>query len=202
MRATVRSAEFVTGAHNLSQLPEISVPEVAFIGRSNVGKSTLLNHLSGRKQLAHTSKTPGKTTELNLFSLSLGFDDTVQELAVIDLPGYGYAKTSKGKRERLSRLTVDYIVERPSLSLLCLLQDSKRKPEEEELQLRRLSYDAGVPVQIIVTKIDRLSQKDRHKNLQMIARGYGLEKEDLILSGTSIPAESIWERLIPFISPE
>jgi len=195
----VQKSTFLTGAHNLSQLPEVHDPEIAFIGRSNVGKSTLINHLTGRKKLAHTSQTPGKTTELNLFALELQTDSGLIEIACVDLPGYGYAKTSKGKRERLSRLTVDYIVQRESLSLLCLLQDSKRKPEDEELQLRRLAYDAGVPMQIIVTKVDRLNQKEKHKNLKRIAEAYSLEREDLIISGTNIPPHTIWRRLLPFL---
>ena len=196
---SVTQSEFVTGAYSLSQLPELMAPEIAFIGRSNVGKSTLVNKLTGRKQLAHTSQTPGKTTELNLFSISLSDTRLPETVYLVDLPGYGYAKTSKGKRERLSRLTVDYIVQRESLSLMCLLQDSKRTPGDEELQLRQLAYDAGVPVQIIVTKIDRLNQKDKHAALKKIASRYGLEKDDLLVCGNNTPAEQLWERILGYL---
>lgn len=194
----VLESQFISGAYSLSQLPEVHAPEVAFIGRSNVGKSSLINRLTGRKNLAHTSQTPGKTTELNLFSLRVGLDEGEREMFLVDLPGYGYAKTSKGKRERLSRLTVDYIVQRESLTLMCLLQDSKRTPGEEELQLRQLAYDAGVPVQVIVTKIDRLNQKDKHAQVKAIAAKYSLEVEDLVLCGNNTPPHHVWKRLFPY----
>ncbi|MBN8550527.1 MAG: ribosome biogenesis GTP-binding protein YsxC, partial [Deltaproteobacteria bacterium] len=147
------SAAFVAGAVDLSGLPESSAPEVAFIGRSNVGKSTLLNRLAQQDKLARTSATPGRTQQLNIFALRVinPADKSKYDLHLIDLPGFGYAKFSKEMRESLSGLTVEYISSRPQLQVVCLLADCRRDPAEDELAVRDLALRSGRSLPVIVT---------------------------------------------------
>ena len=195
----VLDAVFKKGAHNLGQMPEEGLPEVAFVGRSNTGKSTLLNRITGRKGLARTSGTPGRTQEINFFDVRVRVEGNDQSLYCVDLPGFGYGKFSKGKREAMGRLTVDYISGREELSLVCLLNDSKRKPERDELALRDMAATYGIPVLVVVTKIDRLNQKEKNKQLKLIAAAYGLEPSDLAVTGEKTPGHKLWDRILPYI---
>jgi len=184
------------GVTDFSRMPEEGLPEVAMVGRSNVGKSTLINRLTGRKNLAKTSNTPGRTQEINFFKIALFGEGGERTLLLSDLPGFGYAKFSKEKRENLNQLTVQYLRDREELKVVCLLNDSRRKPERDEIALQELLYSVGVHLLVVVTKFDKLKQKEKHKNLKAISEGYGLESSDLIVSGEKDPGAALWERVL------
>lgn len=143
--------EFIAGADREASLPPISLPEIAVAGRSNVGKSTLINTALGRKALARTSQTPGRTQQLNFFRINDAFH-------LVDLPGYGYAKTSKTRVAAWTELTQDYLRGRPSLRRVLLLLDARReKPSADDLAWMDMLDEAAVPYVLILTKADKVS---------------------------------------------
>lgn len=198
MSIQVVNCEFLTSCPSLEDLPELDLPEIAVIGRSNVGKSTLINRLTGRKKLAATSGNPGKTKTLNFFEVTLRTtSEKAMKLALVDLPGFGFAKFSKDERERLSRLTVDYFSNRDELKVVCLLNDIRRKPERDELVLRELLFEVGCHSLVIATKLDKLKRSQHAKELNKLAALYNLEADDLVATGEGFQATEIWERLLP-----
>jgi GTP-binding protein len=140
---------FVAGADKLDILPPPGLPEVAFAGRSNVGKSSLLNALTGRKHLARVSNTPGRTQQINFFDLG-------HHLMLVDLPGHGYAQVSKSKVKGWTRLVDSYIRGRPNLMRVLLLVDAKVGTKEADDTLMDLMDESGLSYQIVMTKADRL----------------------------------------------
>lgn len=150
--------DFVAGAMNSPALPPMTLPEVAFAGRSNVGKSSLLNALTGRNSLARTSQTPGRTRQLNFFNLG-------DRLMLVDLPGYGYAKASKKDIKSWTDLTKDYLCGRANLRRTCLLIDSRRGLGEVDIEYMKMLDESAVPYQIILTKADKLKKSEEEKLL-------------------------------------
>ena len=140
---------FVIGVARIDDLPAGALPEVAFAGRSNVGKSSLINALTGRKTLARTSNTPGRTQQLNFFDLG-------GRLMLVDLPGYGYAKAPKGDVDRWNRLIRLYLKGRVGLRRLCLLIDARHGMKASDRQVMDLLDEAAVAYQIVLTKADKL----------------------------------------------
>jgi GTP-binding protein len=151
--------EFVSSAFALDQCPHWSRTEVAVAGRSNVGKSSLLNAISGRDSLARTSKTPGRTRCLNFFAIGA-------KLALVDLPGYGYARMGRAEAARLGALMRDYLQTRANLSGLIILVDSRRGPEREDLELSKHFGRANVEIIVAATKSDRLRRSERAAALE------------------------------------
>src|SRR5262249_17735591 len=149
-----RECRFVAGAADAAALPEESLPEIAFVGRSNVGKSSLINALTGRRMLARISNTPGRTRQLNFFALDNG-------LMLVDLPGYGYAEASKSAVKSWTRLIQHYLRGRASLRRVCLLIDSRHGVKEPDRPLMQLCDSAGLSFQAVLTKIDRLAAAAR-----------------------------------------
>jgi len=145
--------EFVRGCAAIADLPPAACPEVAFVGRSNVGKSTLINLLTGRKSLARVSKTPGRTRELNFFRASW-------DLMLVDLPGYGYARVSKEETARWTELIFAYLRGRPNLRRTFLLIDSRRGPLENDVAVMGLFDRAAVSFQTVMTKCDKPSKAE------------------------------------------
>ena len=145
-----QECRFMLGVVRLETLPPADTPEIAFAGRSNVGKSSLLNALTGRNSLARTSNTPGRTRELNFFALTDG-------LRLVDLPGYGYAKVSKTEVANWTRLLKDYLAGRPNLRRALLLVDSRHGLKPSDIEMMDMFDEAAVVYQIILTKIDKLS---------------------------------------------
>jgi GTP-binding protein len=143
-------AEFVTGAAAPSQLPEASVPEIAFAGRSNAGKSTAINVLAGRTRLAFASRTPGRTQQINLFALRSG-------ALVADLPGYGYAAVGKELKRAWQEFLWHYITTRPTLVALVLIVDSRHGLKDLDVELLEGFVPSGRPVLILATKADKLN---------------------------------------------
>jgi GTP-binding protein len=157
----VTDAAFVAEARDLAGLPAPGGPEIAIAGRSNVGKSTLLNRLAGRKGLARTSKTPGRTRGLVLFRLRLGGGAPLATLDLVDLPGYGYAQVSRSERQSWQPLIEGYTRNRPTLALFVILIDARRGIQDEERQLYEWLGEERVPAQIVFTKVDKLSAAER-----------------------------------------
>jgi len=140
---------FELGVASLAQLPEANLPEIAFAGRSNVGKSSLVNAVAGRKALARASTEPGRTRELNFFNVG-------DRLRLADLPGYGYAKAPKTEIARWTALTRDYLRGRPSLKRVILLIDSRHGVKEADREVMKILDEAAVSYQIVLTKSDKL----------------------------------------------
>ncbi len=144
-----KSCDFLLSATNMNQVPETEMVEVAFAGRSNVGKSTLINALTGRKTLARTSNTPGRTRLVNFFNLA-------GQLMLVDLPGYGYARAPKTEIAEWTELIEDYLRGRSQLRRVCLLVDARHGLKETDRQAMALLDQSAVPYQIVLTKCDKL----------------------------------------------
>jgi GTP-binding protein len=158
-----QDCRFVTGAADLSVLPPAELPEVAFAGRSNVGKSSLVNALTGRTTLARISRTPGRTRQLNFFSLG-------GRLMLADLPGYGFARAPKRDIKAWTRLVEDYLRGRPNLRRLCLLVDARLGPKESDRDLMARLDSAGVLYQVILTKTDKVTRDELEGRLAALQR--------------------------------
>lgn len=147
----IKSAEFKISNSDYRKCPATKLPEYAFIGRSNVGKSSLINMLTGRKALAKTSSTPGKTLLINHFLIN-------GEWYIVDLPGYGFAKRSKESREQLRRMIEGYVLGREQMTNLFVLVDSRIKPQKIDLEFMEWLGENGVPFSIVFTKMDKLGK--------------------------------------------
>ena len=147
----INSAEFKISNSDYRKCPDTKLPEYAFIGRSNVGKSSLINMLTGRKALAKTSATPGKTMLINHFLIN-------GEWYIVDLPGYGYAKRSKEDRDKLWNMIQGYVLGREQMTNLFVLVDSRIKPQKIDLEFMEWLGEHGVPFSIVFTKMDKLGK--------------------------------------------
>lgn len=157
---------FLYGIPDMAHLPGASLPEVAFAGRSNVGKSSLLNALTGRTTLARTSNTPGRTQELNFFHLGPEADSG---LILVDLPGYGYAKVTRTRVKAWTRTIRDYLRGRPVLRRVMLLIDSRHGLKDNDREIMRMLDEAAVSYQLVLTKTDKLKTGQMEKVVQAVA---------------------------------
>ena len=151
-------AEFQFAAGKASQLPASSMPEVIFSGRSNVGKSSLINKLVNRKALARVSATPGKTATINFFK--------VDKFHLVDLPGYGYAKVSRSEKQRWAELMEGYFNQERNFSLVVQIVDMRHAPSAEDMDMIRYLYDRGLTFIIVLTKKDKLKKTQQTKRLE------------------------------------
>ena len=147
----VKNAKFIISNTDIKKCPQDGKPEYAFIGRSNVGKSSLINMLTNQRKLAMTSATPGKTLLINHFLIN-------NEWYLVDLPGYGYAKRSKSQTEQLEHIISSYVLDRQQLTLLFVLIDSRHAPQKIDLEFIQWLGENGVPFSIIFTKADKLTK--------------------------------------------
>lgn len=145
---------FVKSARELADCPRWNAREIAFAGRSNVGKSSLVNALTGIRGLARVSKTPGCTRNINFFALN-------EHLALVDLPGHGYARMSQCAATRIARMIEDYLALREELALLVMIVDARRVPDDDELALARMSAERGIGMLVAASKIDKLKRSQR-----------------------------------------
>jgi GTP-binding protein len=198
----VRDAVFLAEARDARSLPPAGPIEIAIAGRSNVGKSTLLNRLANRKGLARTSRTPGRTRGIVLFELKLGKGAPLEALRLCDLPGYGYAKVSRTERDSWQPLIEGYTRGRATLALFVVLVDARRGVEDEERQLYEWLGSENVPAQIVFTKVDKLSASERgvlrDRTRQMFGAGKGGRRAAPLLvsaeTGEGVP--ELWAAIL------
>ncbi len=165
----ILAAELVASAPRVEKLPTLGLPEIAFLGRSNVGKSSLLNALARRRKLARTSSTPGKTRELVLFRIRTDRG----EIGFVDLPGYGWARVSRRERASWQRLAEGYLATRRELCLAILLQDLRRDWSDDEALLLDWLAERSIPGQVVLTKIDKLKPMKRKERIRVLRSAIG-----------------------------
>ena len=189
----IHSAEFLLSASTKRQFPVATLPEIAFAGRSNVGKSTLINSLLNRKKLVKTSATPGKTQLINFFKIN-------DQFIFVDLPGYGYAKVPGDVRRKWQNVVEDYLSERTTLRNVVLLIDCRHNPTLQDRQLLDWLEYYQRPSLIIANKIDKLKRRQVQKNLQKIKNDLSIESAPLGHSSMQHGRrEEIWKKLAPWI---
>lgn len=154
----IKKAEFIISNTDIKKCPSRNIPEYAFIGRSNVGKSSLINMLTNRKNLAKTSGKPGKTQLINHFLIN-------DSWFLVDLPGYGYASVSKGQRLEFAKFIKQYLLNRENLMCLFVLLDSRLKPQKNDMEFMQWLGEKGIPFVMCFTKQDKLSKSESLKNL-------------------------------------
>ncbi|MEJ2200702.1 MAG: ribosome biogenesis GTP-binding protein YihA/YsxC [Desulfuromonadaceae bacterium] len=186
----IKSTLFIKSANRPSNYPESELPEVAFAGRSNVGKSTLINSLVNRRGLVRTSSTPGRTQLLNFFNIN-------EQFVLVDLPGYGFAKVPLAIKKAWGPMLRTYLQQRAQLRAVVLLFDIRRVPREEDLQLLDWLEEFAIPTIPVVTKIDKVSRSQRAGQLQPILEATGLPRDAFTLFSalSKEGREEIWERI-------
>lgn len=187
---TVTSAVFVTAAVNMKGLPEKRLPQIAFLGRSNVGKSSLMNALLGKKGLVKVSSTPGKTRELNFFKVN-------DKFYLVDLPGVGYAKVSESKSEQMSNAIRQYIDKCEDLKGLVYLVDIRHGGHAIDIQAVENIRAAGCPVLIVASKRDKVNQAELAKGLRSIKEKFGLDSTPLCVSSLKkFGLDQLWTEIL------
>lgn len=170
-------SEYVTSAVSRKTCPEELLPEIVFVGRSNVGKSSLINSLTNRKSLARTSGTPGKTQTINFFKVTL---NDRREFYLVDLPGYGYAKTSKTNRRLWAKFIDEYLSSRRDIKFVCQLIDMRHPPQESDLKSFASLVEKNLPVLVIATKSDKIGKTQRQKHLDAIKNSLGVDADSIL----------------------
>lgn len=177
----ITSGQYVASAVRINQYPEGELHEIAFMGRSNVGKSSLINSLSRRNGLARTSGSPGKTQTLNFYKLMAKLSDTdKRDFFLVDLPGYGYARTGKSNRQQWAKFIEEYLLKSPRLQLACQLVDIRHDPMESDIGTYQWLIENDIPVQVIATKADKLNRMAVKKNVEAIRKGLGMKGGNII----------------------
>ena len=174
MAADFSRAEFVLSAVTPAAFLRDGLPQVAFAGRSNVGKSSVINRITGRKNFARVGASPGKTSQINYFRIQdRGY--------LVDLPGYGYAKVSKGERDRWGKLMESYFADRSQMTLGVMIVDSRHKPTADDCTMAKWYRDAGCPVVVVANKLDKLKKSEIEPNLARIRETLSLREEDRLI---------------------
>lgn len=203
-RVRVTRAEFKLGAPRVDVLGPPTLPEFGLVGRSNVGKSSLLNYLTGRKGLARVSNTPGATRQLNLFGVDLLSGVFKRSIHLVDLPGYGWAQLAKSEKAALSKTLESYIRAPRGIRAVCLLLDIRRDPSADDLRMHDLLMDAQVPTILTVTKVDKIGKAKRKAELSRVARAFGLPVADLAPTSAEegTGRDEVWSRLWVLLNPK
>lgn len=189
----IKQAEFVSSVADVQKCPPAGKPEFAFIGRSNVGKSSLLNMLTNRKNLAKTSNKPGKTQTINHFIIN-------DEWYLVDLPGYGYAKVSKEKREGFGSIIESYVLKRENLHCLFILVDARLEPQKIDLAFIQWCGEKEIPLCLVFTKADKLTKNQLNKNISFYQKTLRTSWEELpAMIITSATEKTGKEDLLSFI---
>ena len=189
----INNASFIASSHNVHQCPKGELPEYAFIGRSNVGKSSLINMLTERKNLAKISSTPGKTRLINHFNID-------NKWFLADLPGYGYAKVSKKQRENFAKMIGQYAMTRSNLVCFFVLIDARILPQQIDLDFIEWLGDSNLPFVIVYTKIDKVSQKEKSQTITQMHKELSEYWEEMpLMLETSAIKGTGREELLNFI---
>jgi len=193
----IKSTEFIKSAAKPSHYPPADFPEIAFAGRSNVGKSSLINVLVNRKSLVRTSSTPGRTQLINFF-------DVNGQFTLVDLPGYGYAKVPLSVKKEWGPMMEKYLSSRPSLRGVVLIFDIRRTPVLEDRQMLDWLRSYDIPPLLVVTKCDKVSRNERARQAAVIASSLGVEKGELTFFSTLTREgkDEIWTRIERVLFPE
>lgn len=175
-RVIVTQGQYVASAVQKDQYPEKDLPEIVFIGRSNVGKSSLINSLTRVNNLARVSSQPGKTQTINFFEVGLKIADAMERKAfyLVDLPGYGYAKTGREKRKIWAKFIEEYLLTSPRLQFVCQLIDIRHEPMASDIEMLKWLVKNNIPVLIVATKADKIGKNAQQKNIAAIKRKLGI----------------------------
>ena len=174
MAVNLQKAEFVLSAVSPKNFIQDGLPQVAFAGRSNVGKSSVINRLLNRKNFARVGAAPGKTVHINYFNIDRAF-------YLVDLPGYGYAKVSKAERERWGRLMEDYFARPDLLTLGVMIVDIRHRPTDDDRTMFRWFQDTGCPLIVVANKLDKLKKREIGPSLQTVRETLGLGEENTLI---------------------
>ena len=195
-------SDYIASAVKKDQYPEevMTLPAIAFIGRSNVGKSSLINSLIGRKNLARVSSTPGKTQTINFYKITAKVDDTNrEEIILVDLPGYGYAKRMKSSRKQWSEFTEEYWRNSPNLKLICHLVDLRHEPMESDVNVFKWFKAHNLPVMVIATKSDKVAKNHLQKHLSEVVKTLDDNSTDIKVIAYSSVKKTGTEQLLDAI---
>ncbi|MBV4419701.1 ribosome biogenesis GTP-binding protein YihA/YsxC [Clostridium tyrobutyricum] len=184
----IKQAEFIISAVKKNQYPNDNFKEIAFVGRSNVGKSSLINTIVNRRKLVKVSSSPGKTRLVNFFMIN-------NEFYFVDLPGYGYAKVSKSEKDKWSKIIETYLVGRHQLKAIVLLVDSRHKPTNDDIIMYKWIEYYKYKILIVATKVDKISKSQLNKNLDIIRNSFGLKPDYKILTFSSLKKQGKEELL-------
>lgn len=191
----VTEAEIVISAVKKEQYPQDALPEIALAGRSNVGKSSLINKIINRKALARTSSKPGKTQTLNFYKINNSFN-------FVDFPGYGFAKVSKQQRESWGKMIEEYLVSRKELKVVLLITDLRHPPTSDDQAMYNWLKHYNIPVIIIGTKADKIPKGKWDKHKKILKETLDVDANDRIVifsAETGLGREQLWNELIPYI---
>ena len=192
----VNSADIVISAASKNQYPKAPIPEIALAGRSNVGKSSFINRMIQRKNLARTSSKPGKTQTLNFYIINDKFH-------FVDVPGYGYAKVSKKERAKWGAMMEEYFAEREQVKATALIIDIRHKPTEDDQLMYDYLKHFDLPVMVIATKLDKIKKGQRKKQLKMIQDVLEMEEEDALIPFSSETGEGkdvAWKTMLSHLN--
>ena len=194
MKVNTHNADILLSATNKSHYPQDDIPEVALAGRSNVGKSSFINTMLNRKNLARTSGKPGKTQLLNFFNI----DD---KLRFVDVPGYGYARVSKKEREKWGKMIEEYLTSRENLRAVVSLVDLRHEPSDDDVQMYEFLKYYEIPVILVATKADKIPRGKWNKHESMIKKKLDFDKSDTFIIFSSVNktgVEEAWESIFDF----
>lgn len=182
----IKKAEFVSSYVDIISLPVDNLPEIAMVGRSNVGKSSLINKVVNRKNLAKSSSTPGKTRTINYYILN-------SEWYMVDLPGYGFARVSKAEREKWGKMIEKYLSNRGQLRGVVQLLDIRHPPTENDIKMKQWLEHYEIPILLVATKTDKVSRNEKNKNIAVIKKTLKLSPDQLPIAFSAESGEGLAE---------
>ena len=182
----IKKAEFVSSYVDIISLPVDNLPEIAMVGRSNVGKSSLINKVVNRKNLAKSSSTPGKTRTINYYVLN-------SEWYMVDLPGYGFARVSKAEREKWGKMIEKYLSNRGQLRGVVQLLDIRHPPTENDIKMKQWLEHYEIPILLVATKTDKVSRNEKNKNIAVIKKTLNLSPDQLPIAFSAESGEGLAE---------
>lgn len=181
----IKQAVFIKSAASKIGWVEDEVPEIVFVGRSNVGKSTFINAITNQNKLAKVSQTPGKTRLLNFFNINNG------EFRIVDAPGYGYAKVNINMKNEFAYMMDEYLTTRENLKGVCMLVDLRHKPTKDDKEMYRYFKEVGLNVLLVATKLDKVKRNDLVKNEKIIKQELGFDSTDQFMKVASVDKKTV-----------